>query len=302
MKYRELKININKDYVDAFFSFLEECSITNYYEVLFDLEDTSRGTAIIKDDTIINIYLEETDIDNELKVYIYLQTFVSEKYFMEKRIIESKEYEEAYKEFYKPFIIGTKFLLVPSWEKEDSTIQEKLQKENLTPLYLNPGLAFGTGHHETTKLMVERMETIINSGMKIVDMGCGSGVLSIAAMLLGAEPVYCYDIDFNAVKATESNIKDNPTLLQKEYHVFLNSFTDPLLSELTFDIFLANITFSVLSSNISSIAKLKTNRFLFSGLLKQKVEDLKKILQKNIGGEFVYSKDINDWAIVEWAK
>ena len=148
MKYLELKINLPKDISEEFTEFLDSLSVEGYYEILFDstLPRPASG-EILRDDTNIQVYLGETDTEKELKIYIYLKARAAGNSFIESRIVETKEFEEAYKEFYKPFQIGDHYWIIPTWEK-DSELSKKVHEEsNNVILYMNPGLAFGTGHH-----------------------------------------------------------------------------------------------------------------------------------------------------------
>lgn len=292
MQHRELKVNIRKELVDDFTNFIESRGIQNYFETLLDLEQEER--EFLADDTNLFIYLEQEDIEKELEILIYLKLNASESGFCESRIIESKDYEEAYKEYYKPFAISN-FVLIPSWKKQETQIQK-----SQIPLYLNPGLAFGTGHHETTHLMLQQMEKVIEPGMKVLDMGTGSGILSIAAALLGGQEILAIDIDKNAVSACQANWQHNE-LPEANIQILAGSFELTEIQNRSFDIMLANITYAVLSGNISAIKHIKTKRFLFSGLLAQK-QQMALQLFSTLGGKSIDIVIKNDWLLVDWQR
>lgn len=107
-----------------------------------------------------------------------------------------------WKKYFKPMPIGEKLLIRPLWE-------EDYDPQNRTALHLEPGLAFGTGTHETTRLCLELLEKYITPGTDFLDMGCGSGILSVAALALGARKAVGVDIDPLAVKTAEENAKVN---------------------------------------------------------------------------------------------
>mgnify|MGYP002586466980 CR=1 FL=1 len=114
-----------------------------------------------------------------------------------------EDYINNWKKYFKPVPIGDTLLICPSWEKCS------VNSSNRTILQLDPGLAFGTGTHETTRLCLELLEKYINSNVNVLDVGCGSGILSIASILLGAESVTGVDIDELAVKTALENAKIN---------------------------------------------------------------------------------------------
>lgn len=113
--------------------------------------------------------------------------------------IEEQAWATAWKKYYKPLPIGKRFIVVPQWEK----YEEKEQKLVIT---MDPGMAFGTGTHETTRLCCELLEEFVNAKSRVLDVGTGSGILAIAAAKLGASSVFCCDIDPVAVRVANENI------------------------------------------------------------------------------------------------
>ena len=109
----------------------------------------------------------------------------------------------SYRRHFKTDRIGRRLLVVPEWEVD--TLQKEPGDENRVLVVLDPGLAFGTGKHETTRACLEYIDELSVSGGSFLDMGCGSGILSIAASKLGYEPVAGFDIDAEAVKAAVGN-------------------------------------------------------------------------------------------------
>lgn len=105
--------------------------------------------------------------------------------------VEDADWENNWKQFYKPMEIGERLLVVPEWEQA--------QEDGRVKLVLNPGLTFGTGSHATTRLCLQALEQHIHGGEKVLDLGCGSGILSIAALLLGAKDAFACDIDDKCV-------------------------------------------------------------------------------------------------------
>ncbi len=111
--------------------------------------------------------------------------------------IEDADWENNWKAFYKPMEIGDRLIVIPDWEEADP--------KGRVALRLNPGLAFGTGSHATTRLCLAALEKHVRKGMRVLDLGCGSGILSIASLLLGADTAFACDIDEKAVDIAYEN-------------------------------------------------------------------------------------------------
>lgn len=298
MIYKEVKIKLDKDYEPNFSLFLETLTLPGFYEMLFDSSIPKEDDSILRQDTVIRAYLNSDDSISEIKILIYLKSICPDSFTIESRIIETREYEEAYKEFYKPFQVGGVWI-IPIWEK-DSEIAKQAKINQQILLFLNPGVAFGTGHHETTQMIVERLQELTIVGKKILDLGTGSGILSILCGLLGAERIFSLDIDPNAVKATLSNWQENifpfPTVLE----AVESGFDHTKVTSEKYDLTIANITYAVLSQNISQLSKIKGNHFLFSGIITEKKDQFLDLLKKNLPGNLVYSKSKNGWELIEW--
>ena len=111
--------------------------------------------------------------------------------------VADEDWENNWKQFYKPMEIGSRLLVVPEWEEAADPTRVKL--------VLNPGLTFGTGSHATTRLCLQALDTHIHGGERVLDLGCGSGILSIAALRLGAESAFACDIDEKCVDVAYEN-------------------------------------------------------------------------------------------------
>lgn len=118
------------------------------------------------------------------------------------RFCDDSAWKDKWKEYFKPVKISEKIVVKPTWEKYEKTSDELV-------LEIDPGTAFGTGTHETTSMCVEMLEKYMNPGDKVMDVGCGSGILSISAALLGASDAFGIDIDPIAVNVSQENIKLN---------------------------------------------------------------------------------------------
>lgn len=114
----------------------------------------------------------------------------------------TEDWVNNWKQYFHPMPIGNKLLIRPTWEEE-------YDHQGRTVLHIEPGLAFGTGSHPTTKLCLETLEKYIDENSTVLDIGCGSGILSIASLLLGAKSAFGVDIDSLAVKTAMANAKEN---------------------------------------------------------------------------------------------
>lgn len=149
---------------------------------------------------IVRGYLPEGDDANLQKVEIALLLLSRTAAISEPRVrvLQPEDWTEAWKAFFPPLPIGERLVVVPSW------IDYAVQPGQL-PIYLDPGMAFGTGLHATTRLCLIAMERLLSPGMTVLDVGTGSGILAIAAALLGAAHVDAMDVDPVAVQVATDN-------------------------------------------------------------------------------------------------
>lgn len=207
---------------------------------------------------------------------------------------EEIDWINNWKEFFKPFRLYDNILIKPTWEKFDK------EKEDDIIIEIDPGTSFGTGLHETTKLCVMGMKKYINSDTKLIDVGCGSGILLIIGMKLGAKSALGIDIDPIAVEATKENIKVNG--LKEEQVKILDGdiiTNEELQKEVGFeeyDVVVANILADViipLSSHISKYMK-KNGVFISSGIIDTKKDEVQDSII-NAGLKIVETNQMGDW-------
>ena len=192
--------------------------------------------------------------------------------------IEDADWENNWKQFYKPMEIGERLIVIPDWEEAET--------HGRVALRLNPGLTFGTGSHATTRLCLKALEKRVHSGMKVLDLGCGSGILSIAALLLGADSAFACDIDEKAVPVAYENAALNGVGKDK-YTVRAGDVTsdNKLRREMGdgYDIVLANIVSDVIIALAPAVRPLMKEGgvFITSGIIDDRAEEVKGKLMEN---------------------
>ena len=198
--------------------------------------------------------------------------------FFEWSIIKEEDWLTSWKKYWAPELVGNHFLILPCW----INLNKKFKDKQI--IKIDPGAAFGTGSHPSTYLCLEKMENIFFSDKKILDIGSGSGILSVAARLLGAKEVYAVDNDYLAINSTKSNFQLNFGDLNN-LNTYLGSFNEVILkNQLTqFDFVLCNILAEVIKEMIPNIYKcLKNNgEVILSGILNSQKDEIIKILIQN---------------------
>jgi len=204
--------------------------------------------------------------------------------------VNEEEWATAWKKYYNPVKISERFTVVPTWEEYTPVNSDELIIE------LDPGMAFGTGTHPTTVLCIQALERTVKSGDKVIDVGTGSGVLSIAAALLGAESIRAYDLDEVAVKAAKLNIKLNK--VQDRAEVAQNNLLDGIDSQ-SADVIVANILAEVIvrfTSDASRVLK-PGGIFITSGIIQAK-KDLVTDALINDGFTIKETMLMEDWVAI----
>lgn len=199
--------------------------------------------------------------------------FLSERYSAEgiKNEIDliacrNEDWENNWKQYFHPMPIGEKLLIQPLW-------RDQVESGNRKVLKIEPGLAFGTGSHDTTRLCLETLEKHVGEGKTVLDIGCGSGILSIASLLLGAESAIGVDIDPLAVKTAEENGELNG-FAKPKFTVHEGNLVDKVSG--TYDVVVANIVADVIISFCQDAGKFMTEDsvFITSGIIDTRENDV----------------------------
>lgn len=204
--------------------------------------------------------------------------------------VHEEDWENAWKAYFKPVKLSDFVVVKPTWE-EYSAGQDEIVIE------LDPGMAFGTGNHETTRMCVRFLEEYMESGMQVIDAGCGSGILSIAAAKLGASKVYALDLDPVAIEVTTKNAAINDC---KE---IIDVKKSDLLSEapkdLKADIVVANIIADIVIKLNSTVKQYMKNggMYICSGIIDTRLEDVKASLAAE-GCKIIQIEEDGEWRAI----
>lgn len=177
--------------------------------------------------------------------------------------LAEEDWAENWKKYYEPARITSDLTIVPSWTDYEATAGEKIIK-------LDPGMAFGTGTHPTTKMSLFALSQVLRGGETVIDVGTGSGVLSIASSLLGAKEIFAYDLDDVAVRVAQENIDMNPGM--ENIHVAAGDLLKGVTQEA--DVIVANILADILIHLTDDAYRLVKDEgyLIMSGIIAEKLD------------------------------
>ena len=246
-----------------------------------DVSDATIKAYISKDAEAKNkiSFIEEKL--NEIRKY-----FNTEKIFLEVRNVKEKNWFENWKKYYKPLKMTERLIVKPTWEPYEK------QKADDIIIEMDPGLAFGTGDHETTRMCMQILEYHVKEGVKVLDIGCGSGILGITALKLGAKTCVGVDFDNNAIKTARENAKINGV---KDKIVFKEGNLLDVVSG-KYDVIVANIVADAIIELSKATADYLNpdGIFIASGIIRQRYDEVKAHL---IGQNYSI---INELFMEEW--
>ncbi len=208
--------------------------------------------------------------------------------------MKEEDWANSWKKYFKPVRIGKRLVVVPTWEKYEPSSNDII-------LEMDPGMAFGTGTHETTRLCATLIEENMVPGAKVLDIGTGSGILAIAASKLGAESVYAYDIDPVAVRVAQENCSVNHcTNITCGISDLLAGVQYP---EGGYDFICANIVADIIVRLSGDIAKYMKGGALLavSGIIDTQADRVRNALEAG-GLTYIKTSAENDWNAMLFAK
>ena len=260
-----------------------------YIEDYTDLEDdpTVKQVGIVdealleKDKTkvLLHVYADEHTSVEDCIAFVS-DRFSSENitYEVEIKHVDEEDYANSWKQYYKPIKIGNRVVIVPEWEP-----YEKADGE--ITVTLNPGMAFGTGTHETTSMCIEALQDIVFEGDEVLDIGCGSGILSVTALLCGANRADATDIDRNAVNVAYENAELNGVKdrLHATEDNILSAESPIRTAGKKYNVVIANIVADVIIDICGFVKTLikPYGCFVASGIISERLDDVVKAMNDN---------------------
>ena len=200
--------------------------------------------------------------------------------------VNEEDWANAWKAYYKPIKIGKRLVIVPAWESYAAADGELVVR-------MDPGMAFGTGTHETTRLVIRMLEDYVKPGCRMLDVGTGSGILAICASRLGARECKAYDIDPMAVRVANENIKDSGlTNITCEVSDLLRQAD----RSAPYDLICANIVADIIIRMTPDVSPFmhENTVLLASGIISERAEDVITCFEKN-GYRIVERLEDNGW-------
>lgn len=298
MDWTQLRVTVKTEDIDrtaAIMSMLDNgIMIEDYSDIETGLK-TCYGDLI--DENILNadkskgavsIYIPDDKNYNDYTAFLR-DRFAAEKIDAKIELIgvDEEEWSTAWKKYYHPIKVGERLVIVPMWEKYDPAPGEIIVR-------MDPGMAFGTGTHETTRLVCGLIEKYLVPGQRMLDIGTGSGILAICASKLGAKECFAYDIDPVAVRVAKENVKDNG--LDNITCGVSDLLRDVDLSGGQFDFATANIVADIIIRMSGDVGNyLKQGSYLIcSGIIEQYENDVREAMQRG-GFEIVECAKESDW-------
>ncbi|MBQ5330441.1 MAG: 50S ribosomal protein L11 methyltransferase [Oscillospiraceae bacterium] len=249
----------NWDYYDDSLDELKNAETT----VSFYVPENAQGAEILK--AALGQLSEMKELDEDFGRLVLVTD----------RHLKESDWENNWKQYFKPFTVGERLAVKPSWEE--------FSDPGRVILEIDPGSSFGTGQHNTTRLCLEFLDGLVKGGERVLDLGCGSGILGIAALLLGAESVTAVDIDENSTRIAGENFEKN-ALPPRSYTIHTgNILSDSGLAGRLgtgYDIITANIVADVLigmAPMFRSFLK-KGGTLIVSGIIDTRADDVRSAL------------------------
>lgn len=238
---------------------------------------------------IIHIYVNPEE--NPLEAVAFLEERLNECKIEHKINVadcKTEDWQNNWKQYFRPMPIGEKLLIRPLWINDFDSQGRKV-------LNIEPGLAFGTGSHPTTKLCLETLESYISESSTVLDIGCGSGILSIASLLLGAKSAFGVDIDSLAVKTAKANALENG-FDESKFKVVQGDLSDKVSGK--FNVIVANIVADIIMTFNKQVGAFLEDGgvYITGGIIETREGDVTSSFKEN-GFEIIERRENNGWLV-----
>ena len=273
MKWLQIHITVDQaqvDFTETLLSSLGAVSVTLDDAENQDLLEPLPGETPLWNKVIVTgIYAQEEGEEIDVNALMTFITTQMPEAPLRHEFIEDQEWERTWMDAYEPIQIGEKFWIVPEWMEAPEA--------DAVNIKLDPGLAFGTGNHASTFLCLQWLGQTDVKDKIVIDYGCGSGILGVAALLLGAKKVYATDIDPQAVLATQQNAELNG-VLGNLFVGLPDEFNEEFKAQKA-DVFVANILAGPLMALAPEFATLvkSEGEFALAGILEEQVADVSSV-------------------------
>ena len=298
MNWTEITVSVPNEYTESA-SAIANMTVPYgiYIEDYSDLETSAWEIAHIdlidedlinkdRKNSVIHIYISECDNAAEALEFLK-ERLTAEKIPFEAGSIgvDDADWNENWKKYFKPIEIGEKLAVVPSWEEYEN-------RENRTILSIDPGAAFGTGTHATTSLCLELLQGFVDDDTEMLDIGCGSGILGLASVLLGCKKAFGVDIDAQSVKTARENAEINGISDKATFEV--GDLTQVVSGK--YGVICANIVADVIIRLLPDVDEFMTEGgvLIVSGIIDIRKDDVLKAVNDN-GFKIADQKYKDNW-------
>ena len=233
----------------------------------------------------IHIYIDPEDNIGEAVQFLRERLTAADiAYTIDQSMVKEDDWRNNWRKFFQPMPVGERLLINPSWYT-DTDPKGRLM------MNIDPGLAFGTGKHETTQLCMETLERYVKGGERVLDVGCGSGILGIAAVMLGADSAFGVDIDEVAVRTANENAAVNH--VQDKFTAIAGDLVDKVDGK--YDIVVANIVAGAIIALSASVKDLMTDDavYITSGIIDTRADDVKNAIRDSF--DIVEENTMRGW-------
>lgn len=297
MKYIEFKIETDTSHKEDVLNILYDNNLFEYMESSKEVIDElgrSKDSWDFVDENVLNIDSDVVELtafpeDEEMAKNLInlLQSIDNTK--SSYLIKDDEDWANNWKKYYHQVPVGDKLLIKPSWEDLEDEFKDRLIVE------IDPGMAFGTGTHETTYMCLEALEKYVKDDDVVFDVGCGSGILGIAAAKLGAKEIMAVDLDERCVETSIENAKLNGVKDKMEVH--LGNLLDVV--DGTANIIVSNIIAEIITGLVFDLREhlVPNGIFIASGIIEEKIQMVVDELERN-EFEILDIKKKNGWSLI----